>query len=48
MPKRVLERDLESFAIDVEDETAIEELAKKYKVSLQAFAWRINRLFGAG
>jgi len=47
MPKRFLQRDLENIAMDVEDETAIEELAKKYKVSLQALAWRINRLFGA-
>jgi Zn-dependent peptidase ImmA (M78 family) len=31
----------------MEDERAIEELAKKYKVSLQALVWRISNLFSA-
>lgn len=48
MPKKFLERDLANMAIDVEDEAAVGQLAKKYKVSLQALAWRIANLFGAG
>jgi Zn-dependent peptidase ImmA (M78 family) len=47
MPRKFLEKDLANMALDVEDESTINELAKKYKVSLQALAWRINRLFGA-
>ena len=47
MPKKFLERDLADLAMDVEDETSINQLARKYRVSLQALAWRISGLFGA-
>jgi Zn-dependent peptidase ImmA (M78 family) len=48
MPRKFLEKDLSNMHLDVEDEGALEQLAKKYEVSVQALAWRINRLFGAG
>jgi len=48
MPRKFLEKDLSNLHLDVEDESTLEQLAKKYEVSVQALAWRINRLFGAG
>jgi Zn-dependent peptidase ImmA (M78 family) len=48
MPRKFLEKDLSNLQLDVEDESTLEQLAKKYEVSVQALAWRINRLFGAG
>jgi Zn-dependent peptidase ImmA (M78 family) len=47
MPRKFLERDVAEMSTDIEDEAAIIELAKKYRVSQQALLWRINRLFDA-
>jgi Zn-dependent peptidase ImmA (M78 family) len=47
MPRKFLEKDIADMTADIEDEAAISELAKKYKVSQQALPWRINNLFNA-
>jgi Zn-dependent peptidase ImmA (M78 family) len=47
MPRKFLEKDIADMTTDIEDEAAITELAKKYKVSQQALLWRINNLFNA-
>jgi Zn-dependent peptidase ImmA (M78 family) len=44
MPLRMIERDLEAFDVDVEDEAELSELAKRYQVSLQALIHRVNNV----
>lgn len=44
MPARFLERDLREADTDLMDDDALEELAKRYKVSVQALTFRLNNL----
>lgn len=49
MPTRFLRRDLQELgAIDVEDATVIEELAKKYEVSPHAMTLRLAKFLTYG
>lgn len=44
MPAKFLEKDLRGKSVDLMDEDALDELAKKYKVSVQALTFRLNNL----
>ena len=44
MPASFIRADLSDAAIDISDDEAVERLAAKYKVSLQAFTIRLDRL----
>ena len=44
MPIRLLENDVHEYLRDFEDETGLEELAKLYRVSRQAMAFRLANL----
>ena len=46
MPRLFLERDVADRFIDIEDADAVEDLAKRYKVSLQAMNIRLLNVFG--
>jgi Zn-dependent peptidase ImmA (M78 family) len=46
MPRIFLERDVADRFIDIEDADAVDDLAKRYKVSLQAMNIRLLNVFG--
>lgn len=46
MPRKFLERDIADRFIDIEDADAVADLAKRYKVSLQAMNIRLLNVFG--
>ena len=48
MPLPFLQADLRDRAIDLEDDAAITALAKKYRVSVAAMAFRISNIVGIG
>lgn len=45
MPEAMLKRDVEGSQLDIESETAIADLAKRYGVSKQALAIRIGAIY---
>lgn len=46
MPEDMLKKDLSRSEIDLENEGNLKKLAKKYKVSLQSFTFRVINIFG--
>jgi len=46
MPEKFIRSDVNEFAFDFEDQSQIQEMAERYKVSNQAMTFRLVNLFG--
>lgn len=44
MPTQMVERDLRKYGVDPDDDELIQDLAKKYQVSMQAMTFRLAKL----